>query len=358
MEKIISNKNVENETETLSKYSKFVKKKVVALFLMFMLMMGSFLLDVANGPGGYSLTEVLQTIFFPFNQDITLQVIIWDIRLPVAITAILIGMMLAIAGVEMQTILNNPLAEPYTLGISAAASFGASLAIIFGLFSNIFGEFFITASAFSFAMLASLLVYYVSRLRGATAETMILVGICLLFGFSALLTFMEYISSENQLQQIVFWMMGSLGRSSWSRILICLVILVLSFMFFLSQSWKLTAVRTGDEKAMSLGVNVNRVRLQTLAVTSLLAATAVSFVGVIGFIGIVSPHISRMFVGEDQRFLLPMSAMVGGLMLSLASLLSKSIISGVIFPISIITSLIGIPIFFNLIVMLRKKNWS
>ena len=259
----------------------------------------------------------------------------------------------------MQTILNNPLADPFTLGISSAAAFGAALAIVLGVELLPFGgNVLITINAFIFALLTAWLLFLFSRLRGASSETMILIGIALLFAFNALLGLLQYAANDVQLMQIVFWMMGSLSRASWEKLAICTLVMAIVVPFFMMRSWSLTALRLGDDRASALGIEPQRLRVQILIGVSMLAATAVSFVGIIGFVGLVGPHIARMLVGEDQRFFLPMSMLAGALMMSLTSLISKSATPGVIYPVGIITSLIGIPFFISLVLTVRRRNWS
>ena len=314
-------------------------------------------LDVSLGPGDYPLRDVVATLLDRTAISIQMEVIVWDLRFPIAVMAILVGLMLGLSGAQMQTILNNPLADPFTLGISAAASFGAALGIVLGRGIPYVGHYLVTANAFFFACAASLVLYFLAKMRGVTVETMILVGIALLFAFNSLLALLQYAADETQLQQLVFWMMGSLGRSNWNKVLICFVLLGLTLPFFAWKSWSMTALRLGDDKASSLGINVERLRLQTLIIVSLLSATAVAFIGVIGFVGLVGPHIARMLVGEDQRFFLPASMASGALLMSLTSIVSKMLVPGVIFPIGIITSLIGIPFFISIIMSVRRHNW-
>ncbi|MGB1007608.1 MAG: FecCD family ABC transporter permease, partial [Thalassobaculaceae bacterium] len=283
----------------------------------------------------------------------------WDLRLPVAMMAVIVGAMLGISGAEMQTILDNPLADPFTLGLSSAASFGAAVAIVLG-WSVLpgLGALFVTVNAFVFALVASLGLFLFTKLRGVTPEAMILVGIAMLFTFNALLAFLQYGASELQLAQLIFWQLGSLARATWAKVGICAGSLMLIFPYFISRVWVLTALRMGEDKATALGVNVNAIRLAVLAGVSLLSAVAVSFVGAIAFVGLVGPHIARMIVGEDQRAFLPLSAVAGALILSGTSIASKAITPGIVYPIGMITSLIGIPFFVSLIITRRKRHWQ
>lgn len=312
----------------------------------------SALIDMTTDPGNLAIRTVIETILDKSSHGVPMEVIVWDIRLPIALMAVLAGMMLGAAGAEMQTILNNPLADPFTLGISSAASFGAAIAIVLRInLIPIAGPFLVTANAFALALSTSFVVYAFTFLRGVTSETMVLVGIALMFTLSALLSLMEYAATQVQVSQIVFWMMGSLSRASWTKISTCLAILAVTLPLFVWRSWSLTALRMGYDKAVSLGVNVKRIRAEILIAISLLASTAVAFVG------LVDPHIARMVIGEDQLFFLPCSMLASALIMSMTSIVSKTITPGIIYPIGIITSLIGIPFFVSLILATRRANW-
>ncbi|MEL6100323.1 MAG: iron ABC transporter permease [Pseudomonadota bacterium] len=334
-------------------------RRVALVALAALALFTTVVIDVITGPADLSFWRVAHVIVNPSIATTKEEVIIWDLRLPVALMAVVVGAMLGAAGAEMQTILNNPLADPFTLGLSSAASFGAALAIVSGL-SVIpgVGGLFVTVNAFVVSMLASLALFAFTRLRGVTPEAMILVGIAMLFTFNALLAFLQYGASELQLAQLIFWQLGSLARATWEKVGICLIVLAVVMPYFLSRSWALTALRMGEDKAAALGVNVSLLRLMVLAGVSLLSAVAVSFVGAIAFVGLVGPHIARMIVGEDQRGFLPLSALAGALILSGTSIASKAITPGIVYPIGMITSLIGIPFFVSLILSQRKRHWQ
>lgn len=323
------------------------------------LLAGLVVIDITTGPADLSVWRTIDVILDRSIATPKEEVIIWQLRLPVALMAVAVGAMLGVAGAEMQTILNNPLADPFTLGLSSAAGFGAALAIVLG-WSVIpgVGGLFVSVNAFVFAMLTSCALYVFTRLRGVTPEAMILVGIAMLFTFNALLAFLQYGASEIQLAQLIFWQLGSLARATWGKVGICVAILLLMLPWFMSRSWALTALRMGEDKAAALGVNVGLLRITVLAGVSLLAAVAVSFVGAIAFVGLVGPHIARMIVGEDQRGFLPLSALCGALILSGTSIASKAITPGIVYPIGMITSLIGIPFFLLLILGQRKRHWQ
>ena len=285
----------------------------------------------------------------PERVDEQTLVVIRTLRLPAAVMAVLCGAALGLAGGQMQTILDNPLAEPFTLGISAAAAFGAAVSIVMGwaLIPN--PQFNLATMAALTALIAALIVAAASVWKGANAQSMILLGIALSFLFQALLSLLQYGANTEALQQIVFWTMGSLQRANWTANIILAAVIVCAIPFCIVNAWRLTALRLGEDRAAALGVDVQRLRITTLIVASVLAAASVAFTGIIGFIGLVGPHVARMLVGEDQKFFLPAAAAAGSMLLSIAYAVSLSIIPGVAIPIGIITALVGVPFFVFLI---------
>lgn len=280
-------------------------------------------------------------------------------RVPTVLTAIGVGASLGVAGSIMQTILRNPLASPYTLGISAGAGFGAALTIVTG-FAAIegLGIWLVPFNAFVFALTTCFLIYAIGSFKKLTPGTMILAGIGLSFLFNALQSMMQYGATAEQNQNIVFWLFGSLSKSDTRTALVMIGLVLVLLPVLMAKSWQFTALQLGDEKAIGLGVNVKRLRLLGFALASLLTATAVSFVGTIGFVGLAGPHVARLLVGEDQRFFMPLSALFGALILLLADIVSKSLLEGFVFPIGIITSLIGVPVFFSVVLSKRRSYFS
>jgi iron complex transport system permease protein len=308
------------------------------------LLVGSFAADLATGPAMLPIRSVLASLAGR-GGDPMLDAIVLNLRLPIGLMAIVVGATLGVTGAVMQTILNNPLASSYTLGISAGAGFGAALAITLGAALPVPENWAIPLAAFGFAAIACGMVGAVGRLRGATPELLVLAGIACLFLFQALLSLLQFLASPEALQQIVFWLFGSLTRATLAKVGIVALVLALALPLLLSDAWRLTALKLGDDRARALGVQVDRLRLRAFVLVSLLTGAAVAFVGTIGFIGLVAPHMARMLVGEDQRHMLPASAVFGALLLSLASVASKLIIPGTVFPIGIVTALIGVPFF-------------
>jgi iron complex transport system permease protein len=339
-------------------YRVLVQRKKLVLLALSLVLVFSVIADLGLGPARYTMREVVLALMGSPDVSLQISVVIWDIRMPVALMAVVVGAALSAAGAQMQTILNNPLASPFTLGISAAASFGASIALVFGIGILPWAiDYVVSLNALLMAMAAALFIHFMSQKRGVTVETIVLLGITLVFTFNALLALVQYLASEQALSAVVFWTMGSLTRATWPKLAITTIVVAVSLPLFMRRAWALTALRLGEDKAASFGVNVRWLRLETMMIISLLAAVPVAFVGTIGFIGLVGPHIARMLVGEDQRYFLPASVLSGAAILSLTSVVSKSIVPGTIFPIGIITALVGVPFLFSLIMSSRRRSW-
>lgn len=335
-------------------YNTLMRRKSIILAFMAVIVVASTIADLAVGASGIAIAEVVAALFRPASASESVLVIVWLLRLPIALMAVLVGASLALAGAEMQTILSNPLAEPFTLGVSASAGLGAALAIVLGVAIPGVPPFWIVAAnAFLFALGSLLLVQFLARIRGAGPEFLILFGIVIGFAAGAILSMIQFVASAEALQQLVFWGMGSFARVDWQAVAVVAVVLAATAPFSLKASGKLTVLLIGQDRAQSLGIDVARLRLLSLVRISLLAATAVAFVGIIGFVGLVAPHIARMLVGEDHRFLLPASMLTGAATMSMASIASKTIIPGVLLPVGIVTTLIGLPVLLALILKPR-----
>jgi iron complex transport system permease protein len=338
-------------------YQQLLWKRIALLVLLALATLISFCVDIATGPSTLAFQDVIQALLHPSQVDVTTRVIIWEVRLPYALMALLVGASLSIAGCEMQTIMNNPMASPFTLGVSAAAAFGAAIAIVLGLsLPGIPGEWMVVVNAFILAAGASFLLQSLSSLRGAGPQSLVLFGIAMVFTFNALTGILQYIASAEALQQFIFWSLGSLTKANWENIPLLLGLFILILPFSLASAWQLTALRLGEDSARSFGVSVKRLRFFSLLRVSLLTAGSVAFVGTIGFIGLVGPHIAKLLTGEDHRFSLPASVLSGALIMSLASILSKVIVHGAIIPVGIVTSIIGVPVFMALIIHKSKRS--
>ncbi len=323
------------------------KRRLVLLALAVACVVG-LVLDVMTGPSMLPMGEVVSSLLQLSGVDDTSHTIVYDLRLPIAFMALLVGASLGAGGAEMQTLLNNPMASPYTLGLAAAAGFGASLVIAFGSFGLPL-QYAVPIGAFSMTMVASAVLFLFASLRQFAAATLILVGIALLFIFQSLLSLVQFTASAEVSQQILFWLFGSLTKSTWSNVSVVVVVSGICIVLLMRDNWKLTALRLGEQRASALGVNITRLRIKTLILVAMMTATAISFVGVIGFIGLVAPHVARLLVGEDQRYFLPATMLAGAAFLSFSSVLSKVIVPGALFPVGIVTSFVGVPFLFWII---------
>lgn len=336
-------------------YRQNMRRRMVILLVLAGLGVAAFLLDISTGPSTLTLQDVLTGLFNPSQLSQPEVTIIRDVRLPYALMAILVGAALSLAGAEMQTILNNPLASPFTLGVSSAASFGAALAIVLGLsLPFVPGDWMIPLNAFICAFASVLLLEALTRSRAAGMQGVVLFGIALVFTFNALVALIQFVASPEALSQLVFWSMGSLGRATWANLAVLALVVAVVLPFSLRAAHAMTALRLGEDRARSFGIDVRRLRFASLLRISALAATSVAFVGTIGFIGLVGPHIARLLLGEDHRFLLPASMFCGALIMSLASVASKTLVPGILLPVGIVTSMIGVPVF--LVLILRRPE--
>lgn len=283
-----------------------------------------------------NLSEIQRTILF-------------DIRLPEVLTASVVGLSLGLGGAIMQTILNNPLADPFTLGISSAAGFGASLFLLLGLSLS-----YVAFGSIIFSLVSMAFVFYISKKKAMNTEDMILAGIAVKFFFDSLTSLLQYLATDEALASIVFWLFGNVTKTTIKEILIIVVFFVVILFMSLKDAWKLTAMRFGEDRAKAMGVDTKKLKVKTFILVSILAAISVSYVGIIGFIGILAPHFARRLVGEDQRYYLILSAIIGGILLVISSMVTKLIKPGVVVPIGIISSLIGLPLIF--IILFGVKN--
>ena len=328
-----------------------------------LLLPAALVVSVAVGAVSIPLTETW-AIICGANTEPRLVRIIMDIRLPQALAAIIAGAGLAISGATMQGVLRNPLCAPFTLGISGAAAFGAALMLFLGggqvvmmdntMAGSGFSQGAIALGAFLWAMLATAVILLVGRLHGSRSETIILIGIALQSLFSAGLMFLQYLSDDARLAAIVFWTFGDTARATWQGIGLMILCVVPVSLYFMSQSWNYNTLAFGEETAMGLGVPVRRLRVTTMLLASFLTAVLVSLLGIIGFVGLVVPHIARLFVGSDNRFLLPFSLVSGGLLLLIADTAARLMLAPRVLPVSILTAFIGVPVL--LLLVLNRRS--
>ena len=351
-----------HEGEIPAEYSKHIRAKVAFLLLALLVTVILPVFSIGTGPVSISATDVISTLFgHTVSKQIDLM--LWNIRLSQAIAAVVAGAGLAICGAVMQAVLRNPLGSPFTLGISHAAAFGAAFSVMildYGTMASsnvgavtLNSPYLTTAIAFAFSMVAAFVIIGVSRLRQATPEIMVLTGVALGSLFTAGTMFLQYFADDIQLAAMVFWTFGDVARASWQDVLIISIVTIAAFLWFTVNRWNFNAIEAGDETARGLGVKVEQVRIIGMLISSLVTAVIVSLLGIIGFIGLVCPHIVRRIIGDDYRFLLPGSCIVGGALLVAADTAARLILAPNVLPVSILTAFLGAPIFIWLIVRRR-----
>lgn len=339
-------------------YSRYIRGKQFFIVGALGLLVFLIVVSISVGSVVIPVDEVITSLLGGAGGDAA--TIIWQIRLPRVLAAVVAGAGLAVAGAVMQSVLRNPLSSPYTLGVSHAAGFGAAVAITLlgaGAVSShvedavvVQNPCSVTISAFIAAMMATVVLLLIARSRSSQPEVMVLVGVALGALFTAGTTFLQYFSSADQVAAIVFWTFGDVGRAGWSDLAVLLAVVLPCLGWFLLNRWNYNTLEAGDETAHSLGVRVEHVRVAGMLLSSVITAVVVSFLGIIGFIGLVSPHMVRRLIGDDQRFLVPGSCLVGGIVLLVSDTLARLVLAPVVLPVGILTAFFGAPLFLYLLI--------
>lgn len=284
--------------------------------------------------------------------------LIWELRLPRIALAVVAGAGLGLSGAVIQATMRNPLASPFTLGVSAAAGFGAALAIILGSSLGGQGRYLVVANAFVCSVAAMALVYLLGAVKGFSPSATVLAGVAMNFLFQALTSLLQYLGHSEDVKAVVLWLMGGLHRATWEQVGLLEGVLLVAFLLLFRAAWDLNTLQLGDEVAHSLGVPYRRLRVWTSLVALLVTASVVSCTGTIGFVCLVGPHMARLVVGPDHRFLLPASCLMGGLLLLGADTVARTVVAPLELPVGIVTSLVGIPLFVYLLLRKNTRYWG
>ena len=355
--------NIEEEPDgsALVSYEEGIRRKKRFIILTTVLILLTIVATLIATNRHMTLSEVFNA-FISMDTSTLNGRIVWLIEMPMIVICLIVGAALSLSGVVMQCILKNPLASPYTLGLSSAAAFGAAFSIVFldsgsatSAAININNPYITMICAFAFSMVATAVILALTKLTNASSETMILAGIAVSAIFSAGLTLMQYFADSSQLSSIVTWSFGDLNHSNWRWDIIMFCILTPIFGYFFVNRWNLNALNAGDDVAKGLGVNADRFRIIALVLTAFLSAMMVSRFGVIAFIGLIAPHISRMIVGNDHRYLIPASVIMGGCILLIANCIAINIMRPMVLPVGLLTSLLGGPMFIWLLIRRSKR---
>ncbi|PIE52243.1 iron ABC transporter permease [Candidatus Fermentibacteria bacterium] len=345
-------------------YTGYTERKKYINLTGFVLLLVMIVAAISAGSVPIPVLQVLK-VLFTGTASRQVQIIVLNIRLPQVLAAVAAGTGLAVSGTAMQSILRNPLGSPFTLGISNAAAFGASLAVMLlgtGIMHStgadavsITNPYITTCSAFSACIVAAGVILLIARLGKASPEVMVLAGVSLASLFSAGTMLLQYFADDVQLAAMVFWTFGDLARASWREVLLISSVTFGVSVYFILNIWNYNAIDAGDETAGSLGVSVERKRLAGMLAASLVTATIISFVGVIGFAGLVAPHMARRLLGDDHRYLIPGSMIAGALLLLAADTAARTVLSPRVIPVAIVTAFAGAPVFIWLLVRGYRK---
>ncbi len=330
-------------------------RKVLSIVSLLVLLAVAVGVALVLGAYDVPVGDVYRTVLAHFNPagdidalDSLHNTVVWDIRMPRILLSVTVGVALAVAGGVFQGCFRNPLVEPYILGVSSGAAFGAALSIVFPLFLLP-----LQLSAFIFGTVAVFAAYLLARVRGETPTiTLILAGVIIGSIFAAMVSIMKYVAADAALREIVFWLMGGFYYASWKDVTTILPIVAVSFLLLWYLSWKLNILSMGDEEARTLGVNPERHKLVFIVVATLITAVSVSAVGIIAWVGLMMPHAARMILGPDHRFMLPAAAILGAIYLVVCDTLARTVTSAEI-PVGIITSILGAP---YLIYLIRSRG--
>lgn len=359
------NRKNEKTLSVSEQYNVAKAKKIAIILILIALVFLFFVVSVFVGSGTLSFKEVFLAIFNKGSE--TARLIVRRIRFPRVIAALIAGGGLAVSGLVMQTVLKNPLASPTTLGVSNAAVFGANFAIIVvgagafhsthGSWLSISNPYLVSTFSFLSAIIAAGSILLLARLKNLNASAIVLAGVAVSAIFQAGTTLIQYFASDTQVASAVYWTFGDLGRASYKTDLIMFIVVAVSTLFFFLKRWDFSAMSGGIAYAKTLGVNTRFMTIMSLLLASLITSVTVSFLGIIGFVGLTAPQFMKRIVGDDYRYLLPSSFLAGALLLLISDILGRLPIFGTSVPVGVVTSLIGGPVFLA-ILLRRKKNES
>ncbi len=342
----------ETDIDIKKTYQQYIRKKKTFLFFLLLLLVICSIISLHVGSSKMTVVESFAVLLG--NENATLREIIFQIRLPRLLGGLLIGMNLALSGLIIQSSLNNPLASPTTIGISSASAAGANVALI--LFSRwgIERNLWLTAlSSFLMAMACMSLVLLISNLRTANKTTVVLAGTAFHALFLAFITIIQYFADDTELASAVAWTFGDLGRVHFDEIVILAVVTALSVLCMYALRWQMNALDMGEQSAHSLGIPVRHLRNLCILIAALNTGVSVAFAGIIGFVGLLAPQMTKRLIGEDKRFMIPAALLSGACIVLASDALARVVVAPLVLPVGAVTSLFGAPLF--LYVLLKGR---
>lgn len=345
--------------ETVKQFNATLRFKLIFIILCAVAIIIATSFAVTVGALDIAFLDVYKIIIDHLMDNITSEYdyIVWNVRLPRVVAGILGGAGLAVCGVIMQSVLKNPMADPYTTGVSSGAMFGATIGMTLGIAAAL-GSNSVVILAFIFSLVPTLLIAGMSKFANTTPTTVIMAGIGIMYIFNAFTTVLMLNADSSDLNRIFYWQTGSLSLiSGWSAIPVMFTLVILGILVSMFLSGKLNVLATGDDSAKALGINADRMRLICLLLVGFVSAAIVSYTGLIGFVGLVCPHIVRMFVGADNRYLIPACALFGGALMLIADVIGKIIIAPSVLPVGVVMSFIGGPVFLWMVLRRSDRAW-
>lgn len=337
--------------------------KAVTVLLAAIVCAAVAVIAIGNGAVSIAPVKVMAILFGQMDDTVTnaQQVVVWNVRLPRVILALLAGAGLAVAGVLMQAMFRNPLADPALIGVSAGAALGAVSVIVLGAtllggLSKVLGVWTLPVAAFTGALATTMLVFQLAKRDGVLdASTLLLCGIAINALAGAGIGLLTYLATDDQLRSLTFWSLGSLGAATWGSVVGAAPAVSLMLVCAPALAHSLNALLLGESEALHLGVAVERLKRILLVLTAAAAGALVAVSGIIGFVGLIAPHMARMLVGPDHRFVLPLSALLGATLLTGGDLIARTVVRPAELPIGILTALIGAPFFLWLLSQRRRE---
>ncbi|MBR4244995.1 MAG: iron ABC transporter permease [Candidatus Methanomethylophilaceae archaeon] len=346
-------------SETVSKFNSTIRRKILFIVACAVIIVLVTSFAVTVGALDIGFLEVYQIIIDHITGNVTSEYdyIVFDHRLPRVIAGILGGAGLAICGVIMQSVLKNPLADPYTTGVSSGAAFGATIGMSIGM-ASFLGDSALVVLAFVFSLVPTAVIAMMSRFSNASPTTVIMAGIGIMYIFNAFTTVLMLWMDSSALNKIFYWQTGSLALiDGWNSFPVMFTVVMAGIIITMLISGKLNVLATGDDSAKAMGINADRMRLLTLILTGVVSAAIVSFTGLIGFVGLVTPHIVRMFIGADNRYLVPACALFGAALMLIADIIGRVIIAPSSLPVGVVMSFIGGPVFLWMVLRRNSSAW-
>lgn len=347
-----------HKDDIVGQYVCYKRRKILFGVFLVIVLFAVAVYSVCAGSVKLSIGQIVNALVG--NGDKMHQFIIWNIRFPRVLAAIIAGTSLALAGCVMQCVLRNPLASPFTMGISQGAGFGAAFALIFlgpgnihsvGMLNN---PYTVVLFAFLGSLIGIFMILVLAKFAGLSPQAMVLAGIAMGTLFNAATMLLQYFAEDIKVASVIFWTFGDMGRASKADVWIMLLITVPALIYFMLNRREYNVLEAGEETAKSLGVRTERLRLIGMLLACFITSVSVAFLGIIGFIGLVAPHMMRRVVGGDHRYLIPVSAVFGSVLLLSADTISRTIMPPAVLPVGILTAFMGVPLFMYLILKKRK----